>query len=99
VRLWPSPTAARDEPLTAYLTLSAGLGSAAHASFSPDGLSIGAAYRNDVALLWQVWNEGPGTDPTLAETWGADRARLSLIQAVRRFMDENLQPVRPLPAP
>ncbi len=99
VRLWPSPTAAWDEPLTAYLTLSAGLGSAAHASFSPDGLSIGAAYRNDVALLWQVWNEGPGTDPALAETWGPDRARLSLIQAARRFMDENLQPVRPLPAP
>lgn len=99
VRLWPSPTAPRDQPLTAYLTLSAGLGSAAHASFSPDGLSIGAAYRNDVALLWRVWSEGSGTDPALAATWGADRARLSLIQAAQRFMDENLQPVRPLPAP
>ena len=99
VRLWPSPTLAQAQPLTAYLTLSAGLGGASHASFSPDGLSIGAAYRNDVALLWQVWNEGPVADPDLAATWGADRARLSLIQAAQRFMDENLQPVRPLPAP
>ena len=99
VRLWPSPTVPQTQPLTAYLTLSAGLGGASHASFSPDGLSIGAAYRNDVALLWQVWNEGPGTDPDLAATWGADRARLSLIQAARRFMDENLQSVRPSPAP
>ncbi len=99
VRIWPSPTKAREQPLKAYLTLSAGLGSAAHASFSPDGLSIGAAYRNDVALLWQVWNQGPGKDPTLAATWGEERARLALIQAAQRFVDENMQPVRPAPAP
>jgi WD40 repeat protein len=99
VRLWPSPSRARTEPLTAYLTLSAGLGGASHASFSPDGLSIGAAYRNDIALLWQLWMEKAETDPALAADWGADRSRLTLIQAARRFMDENLQAVRPTPAP
>ena len=99
VRLWPNPTRLQPRPLTAYLTLSAGLGGASHASFSPDGLSIGAAYRNDVALLWQLWDEGAEADPALAADWGADRARLALIQAARRFMDENLQAARPTPAP
>lgn len=99
VRLWPSPSRTRTEPLMAYLTLSAGLGGASHASFSPDGLSIGAAYRNDIALLWQLWQEKGETDPALAADWGADRSRLTLIQAARRFMDENLQAVRPTPAP
>lgn len=99
VRLWPNPTRLQPRPLTAYLTLSAGLGGASHASFSPDGLSIGAAYRNDVALLWQLWDEGAVADPALAADWGADRARLALIKAARRFMDENLQAARPTPAP
>ena len=99
VRLWPRPTQVQAEALSPWLTLSAGLGGASHASFSPDGLSIGAAYRNDVALLWQVWNEGTALDPALVLDWGAERARLTLIQAARRFMDENLRAVRPVAAP
>ena len=99
VRLWPRPTQVQTEPLSPWLTLSAGLGGASHASFSPDGLSIGVAYRNDAALIWQLWNEGTAMDPALVLDWGAERARLTLIQAARRFMDENLQAVRPVAAP
>lgn len=99
VRLWPRPTQFQTEPLSPWLTLSAGLGGASHASFSPDGLSIGVAYRNDAALIWQLWNEGTAMDPALVLDWGAERARLTLIQAARRFMDENLQAVRPVAAP
>ncbi len=94
VRIWPRPTAPLSQPLAAYLTLSAGLGGVSHASFSPDGNSIAAAYRNDATLLWQVWSEEPMRDQRVEAAWGHDRARLSLIQAAQRFMDENLRPSR-----
>ncbi|MBP6583586.1 MAG: hypothetical protein KA204_09030, partial [Chromatiaceae bacterium] len=59
--------------------------------------SIGAAYRNDATLIWEIWSEAQTPDRHLAAAWGPDRAHLALIQAAQRFMDENLRPSRPPP--
>lgn len=85
VRIWKRPLRAQAQPLEPYLTLNAGLGSAAQARFSPDGALIGAGYWDNAALLWRLWSADPTPDPDLQKDWGRDRARLEVIREAIRF--------------
>ena len=92
----PRPEAARPEtqgtadaaPVQgSYLVLDGKLGGVAFARFSPDGHSIAAAYWENAAVLWRLWTEDPTPVPAQEETWGKDRARLTLIREAYRFRD------------
>ncbi|AHF05050.1 hypothetical protein MARPU_15270 [Marichromatium purpuratum 984] len=85
LRLWRRPRRAQDAPLAAYLVLDAALGGVAYAHFSPDGNSLGAAYWENAAVWWRLWNESPEIDPAWVRTWGPERARLALIREAMRF--------------
>lgn len=89
VRIWPRPTRLLDEPLEAYLVLSAGRGGVAYATFSPDGNNIGGAYWENATQVWRLWSESPTPDRRLETFWGRDRARLALIREAVRFRQEN----------
>ncbi|NKN34579.1 AAA family ATPase [Marichromatium bheemlicum] len=85
LRLWRRPRRAQDAPLAAYLVLDAALGGVAYAHFSPDGNSLGAAYWENAAVWWRLWNESPAIDPAWVRVWGPERARLALIREAMRF--------------
>ena len=94
LRIWrrPRPGSAQDStPVSqsAYLTLSAELGGAAHAHFSPDGHTVAGAYWEDAAVLWRLWSEDEAPRPALVRIWGETRARLALIREAVRFRAEN----------
>lgn len=91
VRIWKRPLRAQAQPLEPYLTLNAGLGSAAQARFSPDGALIGAGYWDNAALLWRLWSADSSPDPGLQKDWGRDRARLEVIREAIRFQDAMKQ--------
>ncbi|MBO8086054.1 MAG: hypothetical protein J7D61_08435 [Marichromatium sp.] len=85
LRLWRRPRRAQDAPLAAYLVLDAALGGVAYAHFSPDGNSLGAAYWENAAVWWRLWNESSEIAPAWVRIWGPERARLALIREAMRF--------------
>ncbi len=91
ILLWRRPDRLPEQTavLDPYLPLSADLGGVAGAAFSPDGHYIAGAYWNDAALLWRLWIEADEPPPERVRRWGAERARLSLIEAAYRFRDNN----------
>lgn len=93
LRLWRAPPAderpGSAQVLADFLPLPASLGGAAFASFSPDGLYVAGAYWDNAALLWRLWREDPLPDDKLAAEWGADRARLALLEEAYRFRRDN----------
>jgi WD40 repeat protein len=98
VRVWERPQAAagrvrRDgdqvPELRPYLTLDEALGGVAYAQFSPSGNNLAAAYWENAAVLWRLWSEESAPSPALVSAWGAQRARLALIQEAARFYNDN----------
>ena len=76
--------------LDPFLPLQADAGGVASAAFSPDGHYIAGAYWENAALLWRLWSEREHVPKHLVETWGPDRARLTLLQEAYRFRDDNV---------
>jgi hypothetical protein len=74
-----------DQP---FLTIDAGLRGVTGAAFSPDGHYILAGYWGNAAQLWSLWSEDSPT-AGLVETWGAERARLSLMREADRYRRDN----------
>jgi WD40 repeat protein len=88
LRLWQAPTGPVGTLDGSWLTLGAGLRTVASAAFTPDGKGLVAGYWGNAAYLWRLWSDDP-PDPDLVATWGAERARLSLMQEADRFRREN----------
>lgn len=78
--------------LEPFVPLKADAGGVATATFSPDGHYIAGAYWENAALLWRLWSEEEQLDDELVERWGADRARLTLLQEAYDFRDATVFP-------
>ncbi|MEA3277634.1 MAG: WD40 repeat domain-containing protein [Pseudomonadota bacterium] len=96
LRIWEAPTGvlAHDRKLIP-LELDGRLGGVSYATFSPDGLSVAAAYWDNAALLWRLWKEegDPAKDEQapeeLRDVWDEKHERLEVVQKAYGFWKRN----------